>query len=72
MANLESRLAALEQSSAGADQIFVIHPAHDRIDAQRFVLPGGIVTDSDTYTQAVERAGKRAIVIKVVYDVQKL
>lgn len=62
MHNLDKRLNALEQASGGDPRYFVVYPAE-----RRFVLPGGVVTDSDTFTQAVERAGRRAVVIKVEY-----
>lgn len=61
MRNLDKRLNALEQA-AGNPAVFVYYA-----DEGRYILPGGIVTDSDTFTQAVERAGRRATVIKVQY-----
>lgn len=57
----EKRLSALEQGG-GAPRYFVVYP-----EEQRYVLPGGIVTDADTFAQAVERLGRRAVVIKVQY-----
>lgn len=62
MNKLDKRLSALEQAGGGPARYFVVYP-----DEGRYVLPGGTVTDSDTFTQAVERAGNRAVVIKVVY-----
>lgn len=62
MPNLDKRLGALEQASGGPLRHFVVYP-----EERRFVLPGGVVTDADVFTQAVERAKGRAVVIKVVY-----
>lgn len=62
MRAFERRLADLEQAS-GPRRYFVAYPAEGR-----FILPGGDVTDADTFTRAVERAGRRAVVIKVDYS----
>ena len=56
------RIEALEHSSIGPQRYYIAYP-----EEGRFVLPGGRVVDSDTFTQAVERAGNRAVVIRVQY-----
>jgi hypothetical protein len=61
MHNLDKRLNALEQAG-GEPRYFVYYTGEDR-----FVLPGGRVVDGDTFAAAVERAGRRAVVIKVQY-----
>jgi hypothetical protein len=57
--NLDKRLNALEQAG-GAPRYFVYYTGEDR-----FVLPGGRIVDSDTFATAVERAGRRAVIIRV-------